>query len=404
MEEVQDLFYDWGINRNIDIEFRGIVDESIRDGLQDTRLGVISLEDKCTLMSHMVSSGIKEVIVGMIGIDDDSDNELMKLVDYAINIGMFPWVLCRINEMDLKKLERRYRRQIGINVFVAFSEIRIFAENWDYYSLFARTEQFISKCKKEFPAVRLALEDATRITPKRLQTLIRKFVELQIERLVFADTAGIATPTGVNRMFDCIQEIYPDFSALYTSFEWHGHNDRGMALANSLVSIERGVRYVHGTILGIGERTGNAAIELILCNIYDKMEDKINWVSLKDYLKIASKILEFEIPDNYPFFGDRSNKSATGTHCAAMIKLAEKGYGEYSSRLFAPENPYFGELTDTVLLSHLSGKKTVQFMLNKLGYIDDEQLVVSILDYIKKSGSILDAGKLRLAIDSKWNT
>ncbi|OJU09426.1 MAG: hypothetical protein BGN88_09855 [Clostridiales bacterium 43-6] len=400
MEDINNMIYSWNLKHKESFDFRGIIDESIRDGLQDTRLNFVTFNNKCVLMDHMARTGINEVIVGMIGIDQNSDIELMKLIDYAIKVGLFPWVLCRLNEKDLKRLNTKYYKKVGINIFASFSNIRMFAENWNFNQLLENIICFADKYKKLFPAIRIAIEDATRTSPDIIKTLIKTFVELRIDRIVFADTAGIATPYGVNRLFDVVQSLYPNYSTLYTSFEWHGHNDCGMALANSLVSIDRGARYVHGTILGVGERTGNAAIELLLCNLFDYIKCKVNWEQLKKYFEDASAIFNIEIPSNYPFWGNRSLKSATGTHCAAMIKLAEKGYENTASKLFSPQNPFSFDLIDIILLSKLSGKKTVKYLMSKLNYQYDEKSIDEIINHIKRYNLVLSINDLENLIKS----
>src|SRR6185369_2989061 len=85
-------------------------------------------------------------------------------------------------------------------------------------------------------------------------------------RICIADTVGHATPDGVRNVVMFTKDIVKEVGATI-GIDWYGHNDRGLALENALWALEFGVDRVHGTALGIGERVGNAAMELILLNL-----------------------------------------------------------------------------------------------------------------------------------------
>jgi 2-isopropylmalate synthase len=106
-------------------------------------------------------------------------------------------------------------------------------------------------------------EDTTRADPEALRQLYLTAVEHGAKRVCLCDTAGHATPEGTARLVHFVRELVgPGIS-----IDWHGHNDLGLALVNALVAFEAGADRLHATALGIGERTGNTSMELLLTNL-----------------------------------------------------------------------------------------------------------------------------------------
>ena len=110
--------------------------------------------------------------------------------------------------------------------------------------------------------------------------------------------------------------------------DWHGHSDRGLAVANSLAALAAGADCVHGTALGIGERVGNTQIDQMLVNL--KLMGVSPWAEqdltkLKEYCITVSEATGVPIPRNYPVMGEDAFRTATGVHAAAVIKAFRKG-------------------------------------------------------------------------------
>jgi 2-isopropylmalate synthase len=76
--------------------------------------------------------------------------------------------------------------------------------------------------------------------------------------------------------------------------DWHGHNDRGLALDNALWALEYGIDRIHGTALGIGERTGNVPMELLLLNLWLQGELDLDDPALLDrYCEVAARATQW---------------------------------------------------------------------------------------------------------------
>ena len=108
-------------------------------------------------------------------------------------------------------------------------------------------------------------EDTTRAHPDTLRRLYTAAIEAGAERICLCDTVGHATPEGVWNLVTYVRGIAAG-AGRNVKIDWHGHNDRGLGLINSLTAVYAGVERVHGTAIGIGERVGNTSIDQLLVN------------------------------------------------------------------------------------------------------------------------------------------
>ncbi len=400
MEEANDhLVYDWEDPKKIN-NFVGFVDETIRDGLQCIQFVNTKNERKFKYINCMKDiSIIKDIIIGMVGISDENDKKIIELADFANYNNIFPWVLCRMKIDDVKKVininNKLTGRGCGINLFISISDIRILVENWDFNKILKDLQEIILLCKKNFSEIRVALEDATRAKPDKMKQIINILIDLGVTRITIADTAGVATPESVRNIFNYIKSFTGEFDKLATKFEWHGHNDRGLAVANSIESIMCGVSYVHGTMLGIGERNGNASLDTLICNLYKEMKSEINWGAVKKYYRECK--LDFDKYNDYiyPYFGVNSNRTSTGTHTSAIVKALKNNNEDIARHMFSGDSPMnTGKVLNQIYISPISGKNTIKFILESQKINYKEVNIVNILNYIKEKGLILNATEL----------
>src|SRR5262249_30070082 len=110
-------------------------------------------------------------------------------------------------------------------------------------------------------------EDTTRSRPDVLGQLFRNAVEHGAHRLCLCDTVGHATPDGIRNLIRFTRNVLDGLGAKHVGIDWHGHNDRGMGVTNTIFAAEFGADRLHGTVLGVGERVGNAALDQVLMNL-----------------------------------------------------------------------------------------------------------------------------------------
>ena len=148
--------------------------------------------------------------------------------------------------------------------------------------------------------------------------------------------------------------------------EWHGHCDRGLAVANSMAALVAGAEVVHATAIGIGERVGNTQMDQMLVNL--KLLGIEPWKSqdltqLKKYCEAVSKATGVPIPKNYPVVGEDAFRTGTGVHAAAVIKAYRKNDVMLANSIYSGVPSHFFGMEQIIEVGPMSGKSNVQFWL-----------------------------------------
>src|SRR5207244_8007131 len=152
-------------------------------------------------------------------------------------------------------------------------------------------------------------------------------------RIGRADMVGQATPDGVKPLVNFVKrEIAKE---LRVAVDWHGHRDRGMGLINCLAAIEAGADRVHATALGVGERVGNAEMDLLIVNLKLLGAHRHDIRRLPEYCRLVADAVGVPIPVNYPVMGEDAFRTGTGVHAAAIIKAKRKGHAWLADRVYS---------------------------------------------------------------------
>jgi 2-isopropylmalate synthase len=262
-------------------------------------------------------------------------------------------------------------------------------ENWEIDTLVKRTEDAVTFAVKNGLPVMYVTEDTTRAFPDTIKKLYTVAIECGARHLVLTDTVGHATPDGTRALIRFIIREVIEPSGEKIRLEWHGHNDRGLSVPNSLTALEAGADVVHGCALGIGERVGNTPMDQMLVNL-----KLLGWIdrdlsALKEYCVTASEACHVPIPPGYPVVGSDAFRTATGVHAAAVIKALRKGQEELADLVYSgvPAQPFGME--QTVEIGHMSGKSNVIYWLEKRGIEATEDRVDAIYKHAKKSDRLL---------------
>ena len=146
-------------------------------------------------------------------------------------------------------------------------------------------------------------EDTTRAHPETLKALYGNAIAWGARRVCLADTVGHATPDGVRRLVRFVKEQIIAPSGEDVKLDWHGHRDRGMGVINCLAAIEAGADRVHATALGVGERVGNAEMDLLIVNLHLLGAYRGDLTRLPEYCRLASEAVGRPIAVDYPVMG-----------------------------------------------------------------------------------------------------
>ncbi|HMJ10962.1 MAG TPA: LeuA family protein [Polyangiaceae bacterium] len=392
-----DLIYDWNeatrkgrvIPRNVEF-----LDETLRDGLQNPSVTDPRTEEKLRLLHLMDAIGIDEADVGLPGSSQRAFEDCLRMCREITQCGLKLRVSCagRTLASDLRpifELSQRAGLPIHVYVFVGSSPIRALAEDWDLALIKRYSAEAIDLVVKEGLPVAYVTEDTTRSRPNVLAELFKLVIDHGASRLCLCDTVGHATPDGVRNLIQFTRSSIVG-SGADVSIDWHGHNDRGLALVNALFALEWGADRVHGTALGVGERVGNTPMELMLLNLkLLGMLDDRDLTRLLEYCQTAAGALGWEVPINYPLVGRDAFRTATGVHAAAIIKAQAKGDAWLADRIYSGVPAGMFGRKQEICIGYMSGASNVTFWLKSRNIEASPELVRAILDRAKAAHHIL---------------
>jgi 2-isopropylmalate synthase len=174
--------------------------------------------------------------------------------------------------------------------------------------------------------------------------------------------------------------------------DWHGHCDRGLAVANSIGALVAGADCVHASAIGIGERVGNTQMDLMLVNL--KLMGVEPWASqdltkLRAYCEAVAKATGVAIPPNYPVVGSDAFRTATGVHAAAVIKAWKKNDLELVNTVYSGVPSHYFGMEQVIDIGPMSGRSNVQFWLERRGIPASEEVVERIFKKAKSSDRCL---------------
>jgi 2-isopropylmalate synthase len=403
----RDLIYDWNeIARRGRIIDRGIsfFDETLRDGLQNPSVRDPSIEPKLKLIHLMNDLGIDAADIGLPGSSKRAFDDVLRMcreiVDNKLKVS--PACAGRTVASDITpmvEISQKAGIPVEIYTFIGSSAIRQLVEDWSVDLLAKRAAEAIDVGVKAGLPVAFVTEDTSRSHPQVLATLYKVAIDHGATRLCVCDTAGHATPDGVRNLIGFTRSIIAGMGASDTvKIDWHGHNDRGLGLVNAIFALECGAHRVHATALGIGERVGNAQMELLLLNLklLGLLENQ-DLTKLIEYCHTAAEAVGWDIGINYPLVGRDAFRTATGVHASAIIKAEQKGDAWLADRIYSGVPAGMFGREQEIVVGYMSGASNVTYVLRKLGIEPSKETVDAVLAAAKATDHILSDDEIRAA-------
>jgi 2-isopropylmalate synthase len=399
--ERDNLIYDWNLEHPTSFSPGRITfdDETLRDGLQSPSVRDPDIKHKLVLLDLMAEIGIDTANLGLPGAGESHRRDILAMAQHLKSQGnrIRPNVACRTIVSDIEPV-REIMDRTGVPVlaccFIGSSPIRQYTEGWTLDILLGHVEKSLTYARDHQIPVMFVTEDTTRAHPDDLRALYGLAIDLGAERLCVCDTCGHATPKGTASVVQFVKEIAAS-KGKDLGIDWHGHRDRNLDLANCIAAVEAGASQIHGSALGVGERAGNAAMDLILANF-----SLLGWIQrdltkLRDYVHTAAEFLEVPIPHNYPIFGTDAFLTGTGVHAAAVVKALERADPWLADRVYSgvPAGD-FGE-AQRISVGPMSGKSNVLYWLKSHGYdATDESLIQAMFARAKEADHLLNDEEL----------
>ncbi len=230
-----------------------------------------------------------------------------------------------------------------------------------------------------------------------LASLFKNAIEHGARRLCICDTVGHATPDGVRSLLGWVRGLIAGLGMEgQVGVDWHGHNDRGLGVVNALAAFRYGADRVHGTVLGVGERVGNAALDQILVNLrlLGTLPPERDLRKLVELAQLVARACHVPIPYNYPVLGSDAFRTATGVHAAAIIKAERKGDAFLADRIYSSVPAELFGRTQEIEIGPMSGESNVIYWLRRHGIDPDSQIVKKIFNLAKTTNRMLESSEI----------
>ena len=384
-----------------------VFDTTLRDGEQaaGTRLGA---REKLEIARQLALLKV-DIIEAGFPISSPEDFRAVELISQEID-GPVVCGLTRAIEEDIRVCGRALvkAKRSRIHTGIGVSDIHIEGKFKD--EKYGRTlgEKRVKIIEMAVKAVRFSreytddvefyAEDAGRAEISFLLEVLEAAIDAGATVLNIPDTTGYAIPEIWGDLIQNIRSSVPNIDRAVISV--HCHNDLGMAVANTLSGVKNGARQVEGTLNGIGERAGNAAIEEVVMAMKTRREyfgvsTDINTQELYRSSRLVADLLGFSVPRNKAVVGDNAFKHSSGIHVDGFLKKRE------TYEIMTPED--VGIPKSSVVLTARTGRHGLRHRLEELGYrlnTDEiEKVYQRFLDVADKKREVFDGDLVAIIHD-----
>jgi 2-isopropylmalate synthase len=399
-----ELIYDWNTAQNPPrpakpVEFD---DETLRDGLQGPSVVSPSIEDKVRLLHLMDQLGLHTADIGLPGAGPHVVAHVKRLAQEIASAKLRITANCaaRTLESDIRPVAE-IQQEVGIPIevctFLGSSFIRMYAEDWTVDRLLRMTEEAISFAVRQGLTVMYVTEDTTRAHPDHVRALYQTAIRAGARRLCVADTVGHATPEGAANLVRFVRQAADEVDPT-VKIDWHGHQDRGLGVINTIAAALAGADRLHGCAIGIGERVGNTPMDQLLVNL-----KLMGWIdndlsALGEYCELTSRACGVAVPVNYPVMGRDAFRTGTGVHAAAIIKAFRKKDEWLVDRVYSGVPATWVGREQEIEVGPMSGESNVVFWLERRGIEARPELVKAVFEAAKKSDRLLTEKEIQALV------
>jgi 2-isopropylmalate synthase len=391
------LIYDWNTAGDFVFPATGKVtldDETLRDGLQNPSVYDPSIAEKIEILHLMESLGIEMVNIGLpaAGPRAYADAEALAKEIAGARMKIRPNCAGRTHEKDIRPIadiSQRAGIAVEAGLFLGSSPIRRRVEDWSVDYLLETTENAVKFGVAQGLPVMYVTEDTTRTDADTVRALYSTAIRCGARSIVLCDTVGHATPMGAYNLVKFVRDNVVKPSGETIRVDWHGHCDRGLAIANSFAAIAAGANQIQTVANSLGERVGNTPTELMLVNMRLLGLIDRDLSKLKEFCETVARATHTTIPPNYPVVGRDAFRTATGVHAAAIIKAYRKGDSRLADGVYSGVPASLFGLDQVIEVGPMSGKSNVLYWLEKHGIPASEDLVGRIFEAAKNSSCVL---------------
>lgn len=344
-----------------------LLDTTLRDGEQTP--GVCFMHnDKMIIVDHLNRLGVREIELRSPVLDPEGLNDWMALQSTYPSVDFLCW--CRTRKEDL---EQALRAQVSrVHMALPLSDIQLSTIQMDWDRALESIYSLIQWALAHFDFVSVGAQDVSRAQPERLLGFVDCLCAAGVHRIRLADTLGLMTPHQVKKMLESVMR--------YTSgipIEFHAHNDLGLATANAWAALESGASMVSATVLGMGERCGNANLEQLAFLLNQTKGAQYVTQGIYELCMAVAHAAKWSIPVQQPLVGAMANMHQSGIHVDGLLKDGFS-YTPYNPKLVGRDE------APELLVGALTGRHALKRFLEACGEHPSPESLDSLLIVVRR--------------------
>jgi 2-isopropylmalate synthase len=356
-----------------------IFDTTLRDGEQAAGTS-LNAQEKLEIALQLEKLGV-DVIEAGFPITSQGDFDAVRLIARELKSS----TVCALSHANAEAIDRAWEAvkraaRPRIHIFLSTSGIHLEHQlkksEDDVLNLAAN---MVAHAKKYLGDIEFSPMDATRTGTKFLYRILEAVIAAGATTVNIPDTVGYTVPSEYGRLIEGITKNVPGIASAVISV--HCHNDLGLAVANSLEAVRRGVRQVECTVNGIGERAGNAAMEEVVMALNTRSDifhitTGIDTSQIYSTSRLVSELTGFTIQQNKAIVGSNAFRHQSGIHQDGVIKRSN------TYEIMDPRS--VGVPSSSLVLGKLSGRHAFKERLLELGYALDEAMLTHAFKAFKE--------------------
>lgn len=347
-----------------------ILDSTLREGEQFAG-AFFSHEQRLMIARLLDAVGVGFIEVPSPVVSPEMQRTIMALCGLGLRARVVAHVRCAGGDVQAALETPVY----GLNLFYGTStQLRASSHSRRIDQIVADAVPLIRRVRAAGRYARFSAEDAFRSDLVDLLTVFDAVVEAGVQRIGLPDTVGIATPRQVERLVRLCTERYPQ-----VGIEFHGHNDTGCAIANTVAALEAGANCLDVTVMGIGERNGIASLGGLIAQLYvhhPALLKAYDLTQLAPLDRYVAQCLGLSIPFNTPITAASAFTHRAGIHTKAVLR---------NPRAYEVLDPGdFGLARHVDVGSRLTGRHAVGHRAATLGLCLSDGEVVSLTRALKE--------------------